>query len=91
MPSSMATKLVDVTPEQFDQVVKTINNQYYQILDLESVVRKLETRIDNFVPTSMHLRVMPVSNIVWSAALVGAAVCGYLAYTEVRRSSKQND
>jgi hypothetical protein len=85
MPSS---KIVDINPENLERVIQAVNHQYDNMLDLEATVRKLETRIDNFVPTSMYLSVVPASKIVWAAAFVGAAMMGYLAYTEVRRSNK---
>lgn len=84
-------KLTALDTETAERVIKAVNDQYNNIVDLEAVVRRLETRIDNFVPVSMHLRVMPVSNVVWAAAIGGALVCGYLAYVEVRRNAKPND
>jgi hypothetical protein len=84
----MPSKILDLDSETAERVIKTVNDQYNHIFELEGVVRRLESRIDNFVPVTMHLRVIPPSNIVWAAAIAGAAVWGYLAYAEVRRNRK---
>jgi len=86
-----ANKLTDVDPVQIDRLVQAVNDNYYKYVDLLQNVHALEARLDNFVPTTVHMNVLPASKVIWGAALIGAAVCGYLAYTEVRRSSKQND
>jgi len=83
------TKLTDVTPEHIQEIVKTVNNQYYQILDLESVCRKLENRMDTLVPTTMNMTVVPNSKLILGVTLVAAAIGGYVAYVEVRRTRKE--
>lgn len=89
MPSA-ASKITDITPQNLENVIKAVNAQHYNLLELESVVRRLENRIDNFSPTTMHMTVLPTSKLVLGVTLVAAAVGGYIAYTEVRRSNKQD-
>ena len=80
----MPTKITpsDVNTVEIEQIVRTVNDQYYKIIDVEQVVRHLENRMDNFV--------LPASKFFFGAAIVGAAVGGYIAYTEVRRRNSKD-
>lgn len=87
----MPTKVIptDVDPVNIDRVIQAVNDNYYKYVDLLQTVRTLENRLDNLVPTTMNMTVLPASKVIWGAALIGAAVCGYLAYTEVRRANEK--
>lgn len=89
----MPTKVnSDVESVNIDRIVQAVNDNYYKILDVEQKVRWLESRIDNIVPTTVHMKVVPPSRVLFGAAIAGTAVAiGYLTYVEIRRNSNNSN
>jgi hypothetical protein len=73
-----------------ENIVGEINRHSKLFWDTNDKIRSLEMRIDNFVPTTVHMR-MPtnIDKIATGAAIGLAAAFCVVAYLEVRKDRKE--
>lgn len=90
VPKTVST---EVTPEDIQRIVESVNDVWYKVSDVANSVRQLELRVDQFVPMTVNTTITPTANKLalgmWATSLAAAGVLTYLGFKAYQLEKKK--